>query len=291
MHWTNENNDNNNLNNNGKENYLKEIVEELRGIKEVLKETPRISTSAQPAIGNWFVSAIGSIKSLFKKGNSYALPASIIIAALLIIGAIFMTKNDVGNTDNKVVAGAKITDNVAKVTNDDHIRGDKKAKVVVVEYSDLECPFCQRFHTTMQEALQDYGNDVAWVYRHFPLESIHPRAFPQAVASECVAELGGNDKFWQFIDVIFASDQKNSDQQLGQMAQNIGINRSKFDTCLKSGKYDKLINEQTQNAQAAGGNGTPYSVVIGPDGSTYAINGAQPLATVKSTIDQALNSK
>lgn len=93
---------------------------------------------------------------------------------------------------------------VAAVTDQDHIRGDIKAPVKIIEFSDLECPFCGRFHPTMQQAFNEYQGKVAWIYRHFPLESIHPTARPLAEASECAASIGGNDKFWEFIDTAFA---------------------------------------------------------------------------------------
>lgn len=91
--------------------------------------------------------------------------------------------------------------NVPAVNKDtDHIKGDKDASITIIEYSDMECPYCQRFHPTMQQVINDYGDKVNWVYRHFPLTSIHPNAMNLALSSECVAELEGNDKFWEFVD-------------------------------------------------------------------------------------------
>jgi protein-disulfide isomerase len=91
------------------------------------------------------------------------------------------------------------------VTAADHIRGDISAPVKIVEYSDLECPFCKRFHTTLQEIMKSsYGteNKVAWVFREFPLAQLHPKAVKEAEAAECVAELGGNEAYWKFIDKV-----------------------------------------------------------------------------------------
>ena len=68
----------------------------------------------------------------------------------------------------------------------------------VVEFSDLECPFCKRFHATMQQTVAAYGGQVAWVYRHFPIDQLHSKAPKEAEATECAAELGGNDKFWAY---------------------------------------------------------------------------------------------
>ncbi len=88
------------------------------------------------------------------------------------------------------------------VSEQDHVKGERGAKVKLIEYSDYECPFCVRFHPTAQQVLDEYGNDLAWVYRHFPLDQIHPRARPAAEASECVAELGGEEAFWDFTDEV-----------------------------------------------------------------------------------------
>ncbi len=90
-----------------------------------------------------------------------------------------------------------------KLSDADHVRGDRNAKVKFIEYSDFECPFCIRFHTTVKQVEKDYAKDVAIVFRHFPLEQLHPNAKPAALASECVNELGGNSAFWKFVDLAF----------------------------------------------------------------------------------------
>ena len=93
---------------------------------------------------------------------------------------------------------------IRAVTADDHIVGDiNTAKLIIVEYSDLECPYCQRFHATMKQVMEEYKGEVAWVYRHFPLTQIHPKAMQAALASECAWEQGGNEDFWKYADKVF----------------------------------------------------------------------------------------
>jgi len=87
----------------------------------------------------------------------------------------------------------------------DYVRGSEDARIVVIEFSDLECPFCSRFHDTMKEAMTTYPDDVAWVYRHFPLDQIHPNARKAAAAVECIGEQKGADGYWAAIDAMFAN--------------------------------------------------------------------------------------
>lgn len=84
----------------------------------------------------------------------------------------------------------------------DHVLGDTNAPITIIEYSDLECPFCIRFHTVQETIMKEYAGKVKWVHRHFPLD-FHANAKPYAYAAECAAEIGGNDAFWKMIDYIF----------------------------------------------------------------------------------------
>jgi protein-disulfide isomerase len=102
----------------------------------------------------------------------------------------------------KGVKNAKIT--LDPVTEKDHITGNPQADVVLIEYSDTECPFCKRFHETMIQVMAEYGasGKVAWVYRHFPLDALHSKARHEAEATECATELGGNEKFWAYLNKL-----------------------------------------------------------------------------------------
>jgi protein-disulfide isomerase len=234
--------------------------------------------------------------------NNLTIPVAIVIAGALIAGAVYLgTSKGAGNVavnDSQPQPVAQQTgnlDQMAKITASDHVRGNPDAPVKIVEYSDFECPFCKRFHDTMKQVTAEYGDKVAWVYRHFPLDQLHSKARKEAVASECAAEQGGNDAFWKFTDRFFeltpSNDQTNIDTVLPQIAKEIGLDEAKFSSCLASKKYDAHIESDVQNAAATGGNGTPWSIVVAPNGKKYPLSGAQPYASVKQLIDLALQEK
>lgn len=230
------------------------------------------------------------------KQNNLAIPIAIVIAGALIAGAVFYSS---GNANRAAVLdpqGAAPTGDLEAMTpvsNDDHIRGNPDAAVKIVEYSDTECPFCKRFHTTMQQVIDEYGKDnkVAWVYRHFPLDQLHQKARKEAEATECAGELGGNDGFWKYLDRLMDVTPANDGldpAELPKIAQYVGLDTAKFNECLSSGKYAEKIEAHVQNAVATGGNGTPWSIVVSKSGTKYSLSGAQPFASVKQLIEIAL---
>ncbi|MDP3725133.1 MAG: thioredoxin domain-containing protein, partial [Nanoarchaeota archaeon] len=139
-----------------------------------------------------------------KQKKDRILPVSILVAGVLISVSIIYGAGKKSFESKKGALGNETAspERMKEVSGDDHVRGDKNAPVVVVEFSDLECPFCKSFHETMKTVLQNYEGEVAWVYRHFPLDRLHPKARKEAEASECAAELGGNDAFWAYVDEL-----------------------------------------------------------------------------------------
>lgn len=244
-----------------------------------------------------------------KPTNPYLIPLAIVVAGGLIAGALYFGTN--GNTvapvavNNNAEQPAQAapqptgsTDAVRPVTSEDHIKGNPNAPIKIVEYSDFECPFCKRFHDTMNEVMDKYGEsgEVAWVFRQFPLEQLHPvKAQAVAVASECANEQGGNDAFWKFtdgyFDVTLTNNRTDIETVIPQLVKEAGLDQVAFQTCFESGKYDDHIAADIANAVETGGRGTPWSVMIGPDGATYPINGAQPLAAVEQLISIAKDSQ
>ncbi len=173
-----------------------------------------------------------------------------------------------------------------KLSESDHVRGNKNAKVTLIEYSDLQCPYCKQFHPTALQVMEAYGDDVAWVYRHFPLDQIHPNARPSAEASECVASLGGNDAFWKFVDLVFADQTYLTNLQ--GAAEKSGVNGAAFKTCYDAGKFKSLVESVYQDGMKAGVTGTPANFIVNSKGEVWLVPGALPFDRLKVTIDEAL---
>ncbi len=224
-----------------------------------------------------------------------SLPISIVVAGAFIALAVIFTNGTGSKTSDPIAQNQPSLENVSKITKKDNVLGDPKAPITIVEYSDYECPFCKRFHDTMNQVMDKYGEsgEVAWVYRHFPLDTLHPvKARAEAVVSECVAEIGGNDAFWQFSNRFFeltpSNNQTDLDVVIPQIIGELGLSQSEIDSCVESGRYDKEINDQITEAQQTGGRGTPWSIIILPDGTKYPINGAQPYEAIESLIELGL---
>lgn len=226
--------------------------------------------------------------------NNLTIPIAIVIAGVIIAGAVYMSKKDAGVVKKDPSTAEAGNADLAPITDQDHLIGNPNAPIVIVEYSDTECPFCKTFHPTMQKIMDEYGKDgkVAWVYRHFPLDSIHPKADKEAEATECATELGGNDMFWKYIARIFEITPSNNNldaAKLPEIAVELGLDKTAFETCLNSGKYKDKVETQFQSGITAGVRGTPHSFIITTsDGKKYPIEGAQPYNTVKSVIDAGL---
>ncbi|MDD4627956.1 MAG: DsbA family protein [Candidatus Peribacteraceae bacterium] len=177
-------------------------------------------------------------------------------------------------------------ENIDPITANDHVRGTANANITILEYSDMECPFCARVHPTMEQLLKDYGGKVNWVFRHFPL-SFHPNAQKAAEATECAAELGGNDKFWEMTDMIYEKGSDNT--QLAVYAKAIGLNEAAFTKCVDSGKYATKVSDMMQTGSKAGVQGTPGSLIINNKTKKVSmVSGAQPIANFKTAIDALL---
>lgn len=182
-----------------------------------------------------------------------------------------------------------------KVTlnDNDHISGNKNARVLLVEYSDMECPFCKKFHPTAQQIVDNYQGKVAWVYRHLPLP-FHTNAQKEAEASECANELGGNTAFWKYVNTLFQRTNSGGTgfplKDLTPLAVEIGLDETKFQACLDSNKYTERVKNDQTEAVNLGVNGTPGNILLDTQtGKTKLMPGAYPFTDFQKAIDGLLS--
>ena len=142
--------------------------------------------------------------------------------------------------------------------NNDHIRGDNNSEITIIEYSDFQCPFCREFHQSLKNLVRE--RDVRWVYRHFPLETIHPMANRAAQASECASE---QDRFWDYADLLFETQNPFGEAEFLNLANSASLNLDQFSQCLSSNKHESFILQQIDEGNRLKISGTP----------TYFING------------------
>ena len=190
-------------------------------------------------------------------------------------------------------------DEVPAFNEKDHYRGSKNAEITMITYSDYECPFCNRWHPTFNSLVEKYGDQITFVYRHFPL-SFHAHADTLAQASECVAEYAGEEAFWKLTDkiyermadqTIFTIEGENSiitEDTILTMAANAGASQVQVQECLNNQEKATIVNEMVAGATSAGIGGTPSTVIISKKGGRELVPGAIPLAEVEVMLEKHL---
>lgn len=167
--------------------------------------------------------------------------------------------------------------------DDDAVKGDKNAPITIIEFSDFQCPFCERFYTeTLSELDEKYikTGKVKLIYRDFPLENIHPNARPAAEASECAHE---QDKYWDMHNKMFENQQSLSVANYKKWARELGLDGKKFDDCVDTNKYADEVSKDLADGSAVGVTGTPAFFVNGK-----SLSGAQPFSAFEALIEAEL---
>jgi len=162
------------------------------------------------------------------------------------------------------------------------LRGNPQAHVMIVEFSDFQCPFCRKVQRTLKNLLEKYQGQVSLGYRDFPLRGLHSQAELAAEASRCAAEQG---KFWEYHDILFGNPDELNRTGLAGMAQSLGLNERWFEACLSSGKYTKQVEQDLQDGIRAGVEGTPGIFING-----ILLSGAQPEAEFERIIRAELEA-
>jgi len=159
-------------------------------------------------------------------------------------------------------------------------RGRDRAPVTIIEFSDFHCPFCNRAQTTLAQVMARYGDRVKLVYRHFPIDQLHPQARRAAEAAVCANDQG---KFWAYHDQLYAAGADASPDRLKALAQAAGLNIQAFDQCLSSGKQQQAVQKDVDEAVRLGIGGTPAFIING-----RWLSGAQPLESFARVIEEEL---
>lgn len=174
---------------------------------------------------------------------------------------------------------------ILALSDSDHVLGDRNAPILLVEYSDMECPYCKLFNETAAKLAKN--GKVAWVYRHFPL-SFHANAQVKAESAECVAEQKGSEAFFSYLtDVMTTSDVGAGfrTEQLYASAAKVGVNQDQFKQCIDSHRMSSRVSRDSKDGSSAGVNGTPGSYLVKKDGTQKFVNGALPYDSLVAMID------
>ena len=210
---------------------------------------------------------------------------AIVAAGVIIAGAVLYTKSPSAPTalaeQNSQNLPTQV--NVPAPRANDHIVGSPTAPIVLIEYSDYQCPFCSTVYPTIKRIVAESNGQIAWVLRNFPLESIHPEARPAATAAECIAGLLGNDAFWKYTDDVFNNQAKLSKSYSRQLALSYGADAAKYDACVAQDTYKDKIDADMGDAYSNGGQGTPYTVVYSAKYQA-ALSGALPYEQFTAVI-------
>jgi len=158
--------------------------------------------------------------------------------------------------------------------------GPDTAPVTIVEFSDFQCPFCARSGPVVKQVVERFPGQVRVVYRHFPLDSIHPRARPAAEASACASEQG---RFWEYHDALFANARALEDADLERYAAELGLDEGAFQDCVAEGRYRQAVERDLADGRSAGVSGTPSFFING-----RLLGGAQPLEEFVRVIEGEL---
>jgi len=228
--------------------------------------------------------------------------STFLLLAILVVGAFFVFTGGNGTTGQAAQQPTQLPSQPSQVeasADDDAFLGDENAPVEIIEFSDYQCPFCRKFWTETLPLIKSEYIDtgkVKFVYRDFPLTSIHPAAQPEAEAAECVREKGGDEAYFKMHDKIFQEGNildggdpikgpvqgtaQFGTTELKKWAKDIGYDIS---SCLDSGKFKSEVQKDLADATSAGGQGTPYFIINGKP-----LSGAQPFSAFKQIIDAEL---
>jgi protein-disulfide isomerase len=160
------------------------------------------------------------------------------------------------------------------------VRGNSKAKVMIVEFSDFQCPYCSQVQIALKNVLAKHQGEVALAFRDMPVTQIHPLAMGAAEAARCAGEQG---KFWEYHDLLFGDQSKLDQPGLMEKARVLRLDEKQFEACISSEKYKAQVQQDSQDGMRAGVTGTPGFFING-----FFMSGSQPESAFESAIQEQL---
>lgn len=262
---------------------IEEMVDGVKAIANPEKESAKISETLNDAAAQTMTSSDDGSITISKTTVWQIVSAILVIALMVALYPGSSTGGVVADNGGAVVANNNGADiDMVALADDDHFKGDVDAPVVIVEFSDYECPFCTRFYEqTLSQIEKEYidTGKVKFVYRDFPL-GFHTQAQKAAEAAECAGE---QDKYYDMHDKLFDNGVAGGVDSFKQFASEIGLNTGDFNDCLDSGEMADEVAKDMRDGQAAGVTGTPGFIING-----QLVSGAQPFSAFKQVIDAAL---
>jgi protein-disulfide isomerase len=223
--------------------------------------------------------------------------STFVLLAIVVIGGFIAFSGNDGNPTAAVVGANPSAPSpaptpsaaVVNLDNLEHVKGDANAKVTLVEWTDYQCPFCQRHNSqTYDQIVKEYVDTgkIKYATEDFPL-GFHENAQKAAEASECAAKVGGEEAFWGMHDLLFDSGVDGGVPAFKQYASKLGLGQGDFDSCLDSGETAAAVQADLREGQAAGVQGTPGFAIVAKDGTVYPISGAQPFSAFDTALKAA----
>lgn len=232
---------------------------------------------------------------LFLKTIRLTTPTAIVLGSCIIafgiVGYGFVIKTEASGDTSSIFTGKPIDEK-------DYVEGNQKSNVIVVAYSDPECPFCISVYPTLKQLREEYKDTVSFVYRHFPLTQIHPQAFDESRAIACAGVIGGTKKFYEYIDMLYGYKADHKTNQLpntgkDDIARTTGIPIEKYSACMSTNQTENTVYEAINDGIQAGVQGTPSTFILVKKGKKYEVitlvDGARPYSYFKTALEEALS--
>ncbi len=240
----------------------------------------------------WWADNYAKVKQIYGSEAFRKQQTQQIDAMLSQIWAAVPADQNTNNAQQPAAASATLSsDQLSAVLKDVYVEGNESAPITLIEYSDFECPFCQRFHDagTVDQILKSYGKDVNVVFKNFPLNSIHPLAQKAAEGALCVAKIKWADAYYSYVDKVFSSKDP-SVAGITKVALELGISQSTLENCMSDEAIAQRVEKElTEWNTLFGVTGTPATVVLNTKtGKWKLISGALPFASFEAAIKELI---